>query len=76
MLTAGGDHRAFKELRQKKGLTQLQLANKLYISQNTCSRFESGVRPMPAEILIRLSEYYEVSTDYILRLTDNPKRNL
>lgn len=64
-----------KELRRRKGLSQLQLANRLYISQNTYSRFESGVRPMPAEILIRLAEFYGVSTDYILCLTNNPVRN-
>lgn len=30
---------------------------------------------MPAEILIRLAEFYGVSTDYILCLTNNPVRN-
>ena len=64
-----------KDLREDNDLTQRELADKLHISQNTYSQYENGVRQLPIEKLIKLSSIYNVSTDYILRLTDNPKRN-
>ena len=64
-----------KDLREDHDLTQKELAARLHISQNTYSEYENGVRQLPIEILIALSYIYNVSTDYILRLTDNPKRN-
>jgi len=64
-----------RDLREDNDLTQRELAEKLHISQNTYSQYENGVRQLPIETLIRLSKLYNVSTDYILRLTDNPKRN-
>lgn len=63
-----------KDLREDRDLTQRVLADMLHISQNTYSQYENGVRQLPIEILIRLADYYHVSTDYILELTDNPKR--
>ena len=64
-----------RDLREDHDLTQKQLAEQLHISQNTYSQYENGVRQLPIEILIKLSDIYNVSTDYILRLTNNPKRN-
>ena len=65
-----------KDLREDHDLTQKALAEQLHISQNTYSQYENGVRQLPIEILIALSNIYSVSTDYILGLTANPKRNL
>ena len=65
-----------RDLREDSDLTQKKLAEMLHISQNTYSQYENGVRQLPIEILIQLSEIYNVSTDYILRLTNNPKRNI
>lgn len=64
-----------RDLREDNDLTQRELADKLHISQNTYSQYENGMRQLPIEMLIKLSYLYNVSTDYILRLTDNPKRN-
>ena len=64
-----------RDLREDNDFTQRELAEKLHISQNTYSQYENGVRQLPIETLIMLSRLYNVSTDYILRLTDNPKRN-
>lgn len=64
-----------KDLREDNDLTQRELAERLHISQNTYSQYENGVRQLPIEILIEISRIYNVSTDYILRLTDNPKQN-
>lgn len=65
-----------RDLREDHDLTQKRLAEALHISQNTYSQYENGVRQLPIDMLIQLSEIYGVSTDYILRLTNNPRRNL
>ena len=64
-----------RDLREDHDLTQREVAAHLHIGQNTYSQYENGVRQLPIDILICLSEYYDVSTDYILRLTDNPQRH-
>lgn len=64
-----------KELRQSRGLTQLAVQMKTGIEQALLSKFETGERTPPTETLIRLAEFYNVSIDYILCRTDNPKIN-
>ena len=64
-----------RDLRNDRGLTQEDVAKILHISQNTYSQYENGVRQLPIETLVAIANIYNVSTDYILRLTDNPKRN-
>ncbi len=59
-----------KDLREDSDLKQKEIAEYLHIKQNTYSQYENGQRQLPIEILIKLSEYYKVSTDYILGLTD------
>ena len=54
-----------KELRQQKKLTQLALAKELQLSKNQILRFENEQTPVPSDILIKLSEYFEVSLDYL-----------
>ena len=61
-----------KEIRKKRGITQLKLAMDLNISQNTISRYETGEREAYYATLIRLADYFNVSTDYLLERTDNP----
>lgn len=65
-----------RNLREDKDLTQQQIADHLFISQRTYSRYENGERAIPTEVLIELSKYHDVSVDYLLNLTDNPLRNL
>lgn len=62
-----------RSLRENAALTQAELAAHLHISQNTYSQYESGKRQIPLSVLISLSEYYKVSVDYILCLTDEKK---
>lgn len=52
------------------------MANFLHCSQQVYSNYELGQRDIPTDILIRLSRFFDVSTDYILGLTENPKRLL
>lgn len=62
-----------KKLREFEDKKQSDIAEILGICQNTYSQYETGARQLPVEILIKLAEFYFVSTDYILGLTDNPE---
>ncbi len=59
-----------RELRDEKKLTQLQLALKLEVSQETISGYEIGKAMPPAEMLIKLSEHLCASVDYILGISN------
>lgn len=65
-----------KELRNKKGITQISLQMQTGIEQSLISKFESGERVPPTETLMILADFYNVSIDYILRRTDNPEINM
>lgn len=59
-----------KELREDNDLKQKDLADFLHIKQNTYSQYENEQRQLPIDVLISLAKYYNVSTDYILKLTN------
>lgn len=65
-----------KELRKKKGITQISLQMQTGIEQSLISKFESGERTPPTETLVLLADFYNVSIDYILYRTDNPEINI
>lgn len=69
-------YRRIRDLREDRDLKQREVADFLNCSQQVYSNYELGQRDIPTDVLIRLSEYYKVSVDYILGLTENPKRNL
>lgn len=58
--------KTIKELRIKKGLTQLQFCQKLNISQSTLSGWESGKWQPDNDTLIKLADFFGVSVDYLL----------
>lgn len=60
---------SLRELRVYAGLTQSELAEKLGIKAGTYSTYENGTREAPAEIIVRLSILYGVSTDIILQVS-------
>ena len=64
-----------RELREDHDLTQKQLSKELNCSQQVYSNYELGQRDIPTYILIKLSSFYNVSTDYILEITNNPNIN-
>lgn len=64
-----------KLLRQKHGISQLKLAMDLSMNQNSISRYENGIRQADYESLIKFADYFDVSVDYLLERTDNPKMN-
>lgn len=56
------------EQRKKLGLSQEELAEKLNISQKSISKYELGNRKPQYKVLVRMAEYFGVTTDYLLEL--------
>lgn len=67
-------YKRIRDLREDHDLTQKELAKILNCSQQVYSNYELGQRDVPTDILIKLSKFYCVSTDYLLDLTSNPKQ--
>lgn len=59
-----------KELREEKGLTQRQLAEKLGINSVTYLHYEKEQREPPLPLLADIARFYGVTVDYLLGLTD------
>lgn len=62
-----------RDLRQDSDLTQKEVGTIVGMSQTGYSQYELGDNDIPTHVLITLSEYYNVSVDYILGLTDEKK---
>ena len=62
-----------KFLREQRGISQLKLAMDLNMNQNSISRYETGAREADYATLICIADYFDVSVDYLLERTDNPK---
>ena len=65
-------YRRIRDLREDNDLKQSDLAKHLKCTQVCYSYYENGLRDIPTDVLIRLADYYGVSTDYLLGRTDNP----
>ena len=63
-----------RSIREDRDIRQKDIAAYLNVSQNTYSQYETGIIALTAEVLIKLSHYYDVSIDYLLDQTDNPQR--
>ena len=68
-------YKRIRDLREDKDLVQKEVASYLGIDQRVYSNYEMGERDIPTEVLIKLSEFYNVSIDYLLGQTSNPVRN-
>lgn len=62
-----------KELRLNAGLSQKQLADKLWITKATVSYYELSERNPSPEILIKIAKVFHVTTDYLLGIEDKQK---
>ena len=65
-----------RELRQSKGLTQTQLADKLGVKKSIISAYETDSRPPSLDMLIKYAHEFHVSTDYLLDLETDKKINV
>lgn len=63
-----------KDLREDNDFTQQQVAEKIGITQRKYSYIETGTQMLTDEILVKLSNLYDVSIDYILKQTNIRKR--
>ena len=63
-----------RDLREDMDLTQNDISKLLNISQTVYSRYERGYQTIPVEHLLKLSEFYNTSIDYILGLTNVKRR--
>ncbi|MBQ9530666.1 MAG: helix-turn-helix transcriptional regulator [Eubacterium sp.] len=68
-------YRRIRDLREDHDLRQKEIAAELNIDQRVYSNYELGKREIPLHLLIKLADYYNVSVDYILELSDNMKRS-
>ena len=61
-----------KELRERRGLTQTQLGQILDVEKSTISKYEKGSLDLSSNTISTLCEYFNVSADYLLGLSDTP----
>lgn len=64
-----------RKLRLQKKMTQINLSVKVEVSQELISQYELGQTLPTSPNLIRLADYFQCSTDYLLERTDNPYIN-
>ena len=62
-----------KDIREDKDLLQKQIAIILEITRQQYGLYENGQRTIPIEKLIKLADFYNTSTDYLLGLTNETK---
>lgn len=65
-----------KELREKNGMTQTQLAKRLCVSRNAVNSWEMSISTPSSIYLVELSKIFGVSTDYLLSLEDGIKLDI
>ena len=63
-------YRRIRDLREDRDLTQKQVAQLLGMSQTGYSKYETGENDVPTAVLIKLADFYQTSTDYLLGRTD------
>ncbi len=63
-------YKRIRELREDADLTQKQMSEILFCSQQVYSNYELGQRDIPTPVLIALAKFHHTSTDYILGLVD------
>lgn len=62
-----------KEIRTEKDITLEDLAKALNTTKSTLSRYENNLRVPNVDFINQLAKYFNVSVDYLLGNTDNPK---
>lgn len=62
-----------RKCREEADLTQIKVATYCDITEKAYQNYESGVREPKLSIIIRIAQFYKVSIDYLVGLTDDPK---
>ena len=63
-----------KEIRKKKGYSQVKVSLELNISREAISNYENGKRSPDIDMLVKFSDYFNVSIDYLIRGEEFKKR--
>ena len=63
-------YQRIRDLREDHDLTQKQIAQMLGMSQTGYSKYETGENDIPTQVLIKLADFYQTTTDYLLGRTD------
>ena len=75
IISAWGDAMYFqriRDVREDHDKTQQEIAELLNMHRSVYRRYESGERETPSWVIVKLAQYYRVSTDYLLGLKDEP----
>lgn len=64
--------RRLADIRTDRDLKQKEIAAVLQMRPEVYRRYEKGIREIPVWAVIKLADYYKISTDYLLGRTDNP----
>lgn len=67
-------HKRIRDIREDSDLLQKEVADAIDVSISTYRRYEAGTRLIPHDKIIELSVFYNLSADYILGLTDKPRK--
>ncbi|MBR5871039.1 MAG: helix-turn-helix transcriptional regulator [Clostridia bacterium] len=67
-------YKRLKDMREDHDLSQKEIADLLHTNQQQISRWETGTQMMGVDKYVILASYYNVSVDYLLGLTDIPKK--
>ena len=65
-----------KKIREELELKQTEVAKNLKIGVTTYNNYEKGIREPDFEMLKKIAEYLNVTTDYLLGLTNNPHESI
>ncbi len=68
-------YQRIRDLREDHDWNQKTVAKMLNMSQTGYSKYETGENDIPTKVLIKLADIYGTSIDYLLGVTNNPKRN-
>ena len=68
-------YKRIRDLREDRDLTQAKMGEILSCSQRVYSNYERGDIDIPTSVLIKLADFHNVSTDYLLGRTDKKKFN-
>jgi transcriptional regulator with XRE-family HTH domain len=64
--------RRIKQLREEKGVRQEDIGNLFSVSKSAVSQWENDIRTPDMDIIIKLADFFDVSTDYLLGRTNDP----
>ncbi len=63
-------YRRIRDLREDMDLSQRDVAKAISCTQQAYSNYELGLRDIPTDILIKLADFFDTTTDYILNRTN------